>query len=145
MASSQGRIAVPPLTAAMYRRGVANAKKDMPFDVVRARFDRTHDALELAFRNGTMIRFPRLQIWEIASADPADLRKVEIQPGGDGISIRKVDVDIYVPGLLADELGSLFSKAMGRRTRGKSTTKKAATSRENGRKGGRPKISPAAA
>ena len=145
MASAQGRIRVPPFTDEMYRRAVATAKKDTPFDVIRARFNRAHDALELSFRNGTMIRFPRLQIWEIANADPDDLRKVEIQPGGDGISIRKVDVDIYVPGLLADELGSLFSKAMGRRTRGKSTTKKATASRENGRKGGRPKKPPVAA
>jgi hypothetical protein len=128
----------------MYKRGVRNARKTTPFDVVCARYGRDHDVLDLTLRNGIAIRFPRKQIRELAGARPAKLENVEIQPGGDGISFRQIDVDIYVPGLLADELGSVFARALGRKTRGKTSRKKAAASRANGRKGGRPKKSRAA-
>ena len=132
-------MAIPPFTDAMYRAALKNAKRDEPIDVVRARYDRKADTLNLTLRKGITVCFPRRQIWEIAKAKPADLRKVEIQPGGDGISIRSVNVDIYVPGLLAEELGSLFAKANGRKSLGRTSPKKAAASRENGRNGGRPR------
>ncbi len=145
MPKTPARIPVPPLTDAMYASGKRPAKDLRSFDVIQAHYDRAHDMLDLTLRGGITIRIPRLQIRELAGAQPKDLAKIEIQPGGDGLSFRKLDVDIYVPGLLADELGALFSRAMGRRTRGKTTPKKAAASRENGRKGGRPRKPSAAA
>lgn len=130
---------IPPLTKEMYARGVANAKKDEPYDVVAARYDRRNDTLDLTLRNGITVCLPRKQIWEIANAAPKDVAKVEVQPDGEGISFRSINMDISVPGLLADELGSIVARALGRKTRGIRTPKKAAASRKNGRKGGRPR------
>jgi hypothetical protein len=137
------RIAVAPMTDAMYRSAIKSAKRDHPLDVVVARYDRRTDTIDLTLRQGVTERLPRLRIRERARAKAADVGKIGIQPGGDGISFRKLNVDIYVPGLLADELGPLFAKAMGRRSRGRTSEKKAASSRENGRKGGRPRKSAA--
>jgi hypothetical protein len=130
---------IPPLTKEMYRRALRTQPKDEPYDVVTARYNPRKDTLDLALRGGITICLPRKQIWEISDADPKDVAKVEVQPGGEGISFRSINMDIYVPGLLADELGSIIAKALGRHTRGISTPKKAAASRKNGRKGGRPR------
>jgi hypothetical protein len=133
------RRAIPPMTKTMYRNALRSAKRDEPLDVTAVRYDRKTDTLELHLRSGAAVLLPRKQIWELAHAKPAQLRRIEIQPGGDAISFPSIDADIYVPGLLADELGTLFAKAMGCRSRGRTSPKKAASSRTNGRKGGRPR------
>lgn len=133
------RIPVSPLTDAMYERALKTTRRRQPLDVVDARYDRKADMLHLTLRKGIVIRLPRAHIRELTNAAPDDVARVEIQPGGDGITFRRLNADIYVPGLLADELGTLFAKALGRRARGHTSAKKIAASRRNGRKGGRPK------
>src|SRR5205807_6306563 len=86
-----GAIPVPPLTKRMWRQVVASPKRAEPFDVVRARYARNADRIDLTLRNGITIRFPRLHIRELTKARPDQLSHIEIQPGGDGISIRSVD------------------------------------------------------
>lgn len=132
-------IPVPPMTDALWKHALKTAKQDEPLDVVRAGYDYALDTLDLTLRCGIIVRLPRTQIWELANAAPADVAKVEIQPDGDGLSFDAIDMHISVPGLLRDELGPLFARAIGRKARGRTSPKKAASSKENGKKGGRPK------
>jgi hypothetical protein len=134
-----GSIPVPPMTNAMWNHALSTAKQDDPLDVVRAGYDHALDMLDLTLRCGIIVRLPRMRIWELASVASADVAKVEIQPGGDGLSFDAINMHISVAGLLRDELGPLFARAIGRKARGRTSLKKAATSKENGKKGGRPK------
>lgn len=133
------RIPVPPMSESMYRNALRTAKKDEPTDVVAARFRPKSDVLALSLRSGITLEFPRAHIRELAGIEPQRIGRVEVQPGGDGISFRSHDIDISVPGLLADELGTLFARAIGQRARGKTSPKKSAASRKNGERGGRRK------
>jgi hypothetical protein len=131
------RIPVPPMSEAMYRNTIRTAKKDEPTDVVTARFRPKSDVLVLTLRSGIMLAFPRAHVREIARIDPQNVGLVEVQPGGDGISFLSHDIDISIPGLLADELGALFARAIDKRRRGKTSSKKGSVSPKNDERGGR--------
>lgn len=130
---------IPELTKEMYRKGLRKPQKPKPHDIVAAAYARRGDTVDLTLRNGIMIRLPRLQIDEIANASPKELAKVEFWPSWEIIGFPDIDMHIYAPRLITDELASLFAKTMGAKTLGISTPKKAAASRKNGRKGGRPR------
>ena len=137
--SYPSQISVSRFTDEMYARARKKVKKATPLDVVGARYDRKNDMICLDLRKGVQVKLPRSQVRELARASKDDVAKIEIQPGGDGITFRRINADIYVPGLLAEELAGLFGRAMGKKARGHTSKRKAKASRENGRKGGRPK------
>lgn len=136
MAKKLRKVIFPLLTDEMYERGKTTVES--PLDVVEAHYDRACDTLDLTLRKGVIVRFPRRQIWELADKSPDEVAEIEIQPGGDGLTFPRTDVDISVPGLLREELGALFARALGRRARGRTSPQKAISSKENGKKGGRP-------
>src|SRR5262245_46656645 len=76
----------------------------------------------------------------LRNASRAELSKIEIVGPGLGIYFPKLDVDIYVPGLLEGHFGSKkWAAAQLGKAGGRVTSKdKAAAARENGRLGGRP-------
>jgi hypothetical protein len=55
------------------------------------------------------------------------------------LSQRDLDIDIYLPGLLADALALSASAMLGKRGGAKKSPAKRRASQENGRRGGRPK------
>ena len=107
---------------------------------VAARYDRRTSRVVVKLNTDIQISFPPRLAEGLADATADDLAAIEISPSGLGLHWPKLDADLYVPGLLAGMLGSkrwmaAQLGATGGRVR---SVAKAASSRENGRKGGRP-------
>ncbi len=120
-------------------RRMANAQEATR--AVTARFDRRTSRVVVRLSSGVEITVPVGLVEGLTGASKDDLSEIEISPAGLGLHWPKLDADLYVPGLLqgifgskrwmAQQLGSMGGQAR--------TAAKAASSRENGRKGGRPR------
>lgn len=90
--------------------------------------------------NGCAFEFPAEQAEELAGAKAADLRQVEVTAAGLGLYWPTLDADLYVPNVLKGVLGTkrwmAHIGATGGRTKSQA---KSSASRENGKRGGRPK------
>ena len=108
--------------------------------VVAARYDRRDARVIVSLSTGVEIAIPIRLLEGLADASHTDLVDIEISPAGLGLHWPKLDADVYVPALLQGVLGtkSWMAQQLGS-TGGKSrSAAKAAASRANGRKGGRP-------
>ena len=106
-----------------------------------ARYDATSERLIVSLHNGVELAIPTRLVEELAGADPADLAEIEITPAGLGLHWPRLDADVYVPGLLGGAFGSRqwMAAQLGAEGGRASTPAKAAASRANGAKGGRPR------
>jgi hypothetical protein len=82
----------------------------------------------------------------LQDASRAELKEIEIVGPGLGVYFPKLDVDIYIPGLLEGHLGSKkwAASQLGKAGGSAKSKDKAAASRSNGKLGGRPRKSQAA-
>ena len=108
---------------------------------VTARYDRRTSHVVVKLNTGVQISFPPRLAEGLADASPDDLAAIEITPSGLGLHWPRLDADLYVPGLMAGQLGSKRWMAVQLGAAGGSARSpaKAVSSRENGRKGGRPR------
>lgn len=108
---------------------------------VSARYNRRAGLVLVALDTGLQIGFPPRMAQGLAGASPAQLSAIEITPSGLGLHWPKLDADLYLPGLLRGVLGSAQWMAAGLGASGgrARSEAKAASARENGRKGGRPR------
>jgi hypothetical protein len=102
------------------------------------------DAIEvITVRNGGFV-IPRHLIGALQDAAPGDLAKIELWPDGSLIEIEDLDIHISVDGMVKAALPVLLPRpivaglfaAAGGAARSKA---KANSSRQNGKKGGRPR------
>src|SRR5271170_1057741 len=106
-----------------------------------AYYDTARSRIIVRLTTGIEIGLAPGEIEGLRQASAEELEAVEVQELGLGIHFPKLDADLYVPALLEGVLGSkrwmaAQLGAAGGRAR---SVAKAAASRENGKRGGRPR------
>ena len=110
-----------------------------------AHYDAGRNRVIVRLTTGVELGLAPRDVEGLQHASAEDLKAIEVEAFGLGIHFPKLDADLYVPALLQGVLGSkrwmaAQLGAAGGRTR---SAAKAAASRENGKRGGRPRKSAA--
>jgi hypothetical protein len=95
--------------------------------------------VSLHLSSGARVEIPRESIKVLRTLGASELRALKPDNAGMTLSQRDLDIDIFLPGLLADALALNISAMLGKRGGAKKTEAKKRASRENGKRGGRPK------
>jgi Protein of unknown function (DUF2442) len=96
--------------------------------------------IEIQFSNETRFAFPAHLGQGLAGATPEALADIEITPSGTGLHWESIDADLYIPALLEGIFGSRqWMTALARKGGAAKSPAKSQASRQNGKKGGRPR------
>lgn len=108
---------------------------------ISARYDRRQQRIVVQLNTGLLVVFGADMVEGLQDARPRDLQEIEISPSGFGLHFPRIDADVYLPGLLAGQLGSRrwMAAQLGRRGGSARSGVKAAAARANGKLGGRPR------
>lgn len=98
--------------------------------------------VHVELNNGCAFEFPASHTEGLAGAAEADLQNIEISAAGLSLYWPQLDADLYVPSLVKGVLGTKQWMAQIGSAGGKAKSSvKSASSRANGKLGGRPKAS----
>lgn len=90
--------------------------------------------------NGVIVGFPCGLLQGLVGATAVALAEVEVTPSGSGLHWEALDVDLGVPQLVAGIFGTkAWMTELARKGGGSKSVIKAKASRENGKRGGRPR------
>jgi hypothetical protein len=96
--------------------------------------------IEITFSNQTRFSFPVHFGEGLTGATPEDLADIEITPSGIGLHWEALDADLYIPALLESIFGSSqWMTALAKKGGAAKSPSKTQSSRQNGKKGGRPR------
>jgi hypothetical protein len=110
-----------------------------------ARYDARRGLIVLTLEGGCEFAFPVALAEGLSGAPRSKLAKIKISPNGLGLHWPLLDADLYVPGLIEGALGSRrWMQHIGKLGGASRSAAKAKASRENGKRGGRPKEGAAA-
>jgi Protein of unknown function (DUF2442) len=94
----------------------------------------------IALEGGCEFAFPAALAKGLADAPRSKLTKIKISPNGLGLHWPLLDADLYVPGLIEGAFGpARWMQQIGKLGGLSRSVSKAKASRENGKRGGRPK------
>ena len=121
------------------RRGEARMQTDPR--AVAARYDADAGRVVIELANGCTYIFPSEMAQELHGAAADDLAKIEIDGAGFNLHWPRLDADLYVPATVAGVFGTKawMAKQWARQAGRTTSPAKAAASRANGAKGGRPR------
>lgn len=107
---------------------------------ISASYERASGRVMMELSNGFVFGFPARIIPALATASAAQLSAVELSPGGSVLHWEALDVDVDLPGLLLSTVDRSQRLSELARLAGRARSRaKAAASRANGAKGGRPR------
>jgi hypothetical protein len=106
---------------------------------VSARYDAKSGRIIVELTSGATFAFPPALVEGLCDGTPAQLAEVQVQGCGFGLHWPSLDEDYTVPGLMNGIFGT--ARWMAQRAGSATSAKKAASSRENGKMGGRPRKS----
>jgi hypothetical protein len=108
----------------------------------KAYYDSRKARLVVELTNGVILMLPPKLLQGLKDAKAAQLAKVEITPLGTGLHWESLDADLGVSELASGIFGSkTWMSELARVAGSRTSSRKAATSRENGKLGGRPRVS----
>jgi len=93
--------------------------------------------MHVHLQNDASFSFPVDKVQGLAGADDGDLSEIEISGNGYGLHWERLDADFTVGGLAAGIFGT--AKYMAQQAGRQKSEAKAAASRANGARGGRPR------
>jgi hypothetical protein len=107
----------------------------------KAHYDTRKERLVVELTNGVILMLPPKLLQGLKHATPAQLATVELTPLGTGLHWEPLDADLSVAGLAAGIFGSkTWMSELARHAGSRTSARKAVSSRENGKRGGRPRL-----
>ncbi len=107
----------------------------------KAYYDAGKARLVIELTNGAILMLPPKLLQGLKSATPTQLAKVQLTPMGTGLHWEALDADLSVAGLAAGIFGSrAWMSELARHAGSRTSARKASSSRENGKRGGRPRL-----
>jgi len=125
------------IDAAIARAKVREAHR--PY-LTRAQYRATDDVIVLSLSTGVQVAIPRPLIQGLQGATRKALEAIQIEGPGTGLHWPTLDVDHYVPALLAGIFGTRdWMAELGQKGGKAKSPAKTAAARANGQRGGRPR------
>jgi Protein of unknown function (DUF2442) len=107
---------------------------------VKAWYEVQSERIFIEIQNGVVMGFPYKLLQGLELAMPEQLTEVEVTSSGYGLYWKSLDVDLGVPQLVAGIFGTkTWMSELGRLGGQAKSAAKAKASKENGKRGGRPR------